>query len=127
MDVADVVVVVSAAVLIAALGWFFFGPRRARTARLEGGVQRVEVTVRGGYSPMSSGSARGCRIIAAAMALSSLSVVTNASRLRRWHSSPLPPAAAAAEPGAEPRTETPADHAPHSARTPEGEVSDRRP
>ncbi|UQA96913.1 heavy metal translocating P-type ATPase [Streptomyces halobius] len=51
MGVADVVVVVSAAVLIAGLGWFFFGPRRARAARLEGGVQRAEVTVRGGYSP----------------------------------------------------------------------------
>ncbi|WP_406306594.1 heavy metal translocating P-type ATPase [Streptomyces sp. NBC_00885] len=51
MGVADAVVVISAVVLIAGLGWFFFGPRRARTARLEGGVQRVEVTVRGGYSP----------------------------------------------------------------------------
>ncbi|GHG01950.1 hypothetical protein GCM10018777_10820 [Streptomyces albogriseolus] len=51
MDVADVVVVVSAAVLIAGLGWFFFGPRRARTALIEGGMQRVEVIVRGGYSP----------------------------------------------------------------------------
>lgn len=51
MGVADVVVVVFAALLIAALVWFFFGPRRARMARLEGGVQRVEVTVHGGYSP----------------------------------------------------------------------------
>ncbi|MDT9691909.1 heavy metal translocating P-type ATPase [Streptomyces sp. P9(2023)] len=51
MGVADVVVVASAAVLIAGLGWFFFGPRRARAARLEAGVQRVEVRVRGGYSP----------------------------------------------------------------------------
>ncbi|MGW7459428.1 heavy metal translocating P-type ATPase [Streptomyces sp. NPDC054797] len=51
MSVADVVVVMSAGVLIAGLGWFFFGPRRARAAQLEGGVQRVEVTVRGGYSP----------------------------------------------------------------------------
>ncbi|MGW4103434.1 heavy metal translocating P-type ATPase [Streptomyces sp. NPDC004976] len=67
-------------------------------------------------------------IAAAAMALSSLSVVTNASRLRHWHTSPLPPAAAAAiEPGVEPRTETPADHAPWPATTPEGEVSDTRP
>lgn len=37
--------------LIAGMGRFFFGPRKARTARLEGGVQHVEVTVRGGYSP----------------------------------------------------------------------------
>ncbi|MFD5393241.1 heavy metal translocating P-type ATPase [Streptomyces sp. NPDC127097] len=51
MDVIDVVVIVAASVVLAGLGWFFFGPRRARTARLEGGVQRVEVTVRGGYRP----------------------------------------------------------------------------
>ncbi|BFV55347.1 hypothetical protein KCMC57_up04510 [Kitasatospora sp. CMC57] len=51
MGVADVVVVVAAAVLIGALGWFFFGPRRASSARLEGRVQRVDVTVRGGYRP----------------------------------------------------------------------------
>jgi Cu+-exporting ATPase len=29
----------------------FFGPRRARPAQLEGGVQRAAVTVKGGYSP----------------------------------------------------------------------------
>ncbi|PWI12585.1 ATPase P [Streptomyces sp. Act143] len=51
MDTADIVVVTLAVALVAALGWFFFGPRRARTARLEGGVQRIEVMVRGGYSP----------------------------------------------------------------------------
>ncbi len=51
MDVADVIVIVAAAVVIAGLGWFFFGPRRVHTARLEGGVQRVEVTVHGGYRP----------------------------------------------------------------------------
>jgi Cu+-exporting ATPase len=51
MGVTDVVVVISAAALTAALGWFFFGPRRARAAQVAGGVQRVEVTVRGGYSP----------------------------------------------------------------------------
>ncbi|MFP3989119.1 heavy metal translocating P-type ATPase [Streptomyces sp. E11-3] len=51
MDTSDIVVVALAVVLVAVLGWFFFGPRRARTARLEGGVQRVEVSVRGGYSP----------------------------------------------------------------------------
>ena len=36
---------------IAGLGWFFFGPRHGRTAELAGGVQRVQVTLRGGYSP----------------------------------------------------------------------------
>ncbi|MEV6210470.1 heavy metal translocating P-type ATPase [Kitasatospora sp. NPDC051914] len=51
MGVADVIVVVAAAVLIGALGWYFFGPRRASSARLEGRVQRVDVTVRGGYKP----------------------------------------------------------------------------
>ncbi|MET8326302.1 heavy metal translocating P-type ATPase [Streptomyces sp. NPDC005181] len=51
MEAVDVAVVTLAVVLIAGLGWFFFGPRRARSARLEGRVQRVEVTVRGGYSP----------------------------------------------------------------------------
>ncbi|MFF8942085.1 heavy metal translocating P-type ATPase [Streptomyces sp. NPDC014864] len=51
MGAVDIVVVLVAAALIAALGRYFFGPRRAGAARLEGGVQRVEVTVRGGYSP----------------------------------------------------------------------------
>ncbi|MER6841087.1 heavy metal translocating P-type ATPase [Streptomyces platensis] len=51
MGIADISVVIAAAVVITGLGWFFFGPRRARTARMEGGVQRIEVTVRGGYSP----------------------------------------------------------------------------
>ncbi|MEU3173853.1 HAD-IC family P-type ATPase [Streptomyces sp. NPDC007000] len=48
-------------------------------------------------------------IAAAAMALSSLSVVTDASRLRRWHTSPLP--AATAQP-VEPRVESAADRTP---------------
>ncbi|MEV6326693.1 heavy metal translocating P-type ATPase [Streptomyces sp. NPDC051909] len=51
MALADVVVVIVAVGLVGALGWYFFGPRKAGTARLEDGVQRVEVTVRGGYSP----------------------------------------------------------------------------
>ncbi|MGW6396416.1 heavy metal translocating P-type ATPase, partial [Streptomyces sp. NPDC055103] len=51
MTVVDVIIVVVAAGLIAVLGWYFFGPRKAGTARLEGGVQRIDVTVRGGYSP----------------------------------------------------------------------------
>src|SRR5215475_13450789 len=51
MNVADIVVVIVSAAAMAGLGWFFFAPRRARTAELAGGVQRVTVTVRGGYSP----------------------------------------------------------------------------
>ncbi|GGN88320.1 hypothetical protein GCM10011579_082000 [Streptomyces albiflavescens] len=51
MGALEIVVALASALLIATLGWYFFGPRRAGAARLEGGVQRVEVTVRGGYSP----------------------------------------------------------------------------
>jgi len=51
MSSVDVVVVVIAAVAIGGLGWYFFAPRRARTAELSGGVQRLRVVVRGGYSP----------------------------------------------------------------------------
>ncbi len=51
MASADVMVVVAAVLVLAGLGWFFFGPRRARSAQLDGGVQRAVVTVRGGYSP----------------------------------------------------------------------------
>ncbi|GAA3716937.1 hypothetical protein GCM10022204_40950 [Microlunatus aurantiacus] len=36
---------------IAGLGWYFFAPRRGRTAELAGGVQTIGVTVQGGYSP----------------------------------------------------------------------------
>jgi Cu+-exporting ATPase len=37
--------------LIALLSWFFFGPKQARRAEIRGGIQEVEITVRGGYSP----------------------------------------------------------------------------
>ncbi len=30
---------------------YFFAPRRARAAAVSGGIQRVQVTIRGGYSP----------------------------------------------------------------------------
>jgi P-type Cu+ transporter len=37
--------------LIAFLAWFFFGPRKAKTARVTGNVQEIVITVKGGYSP----------------------------------------------------------------------------
>ncbi len=51
MGIADIAVVVAAVAALGGLGWFFFGPRKARAAELAGGVQRIGVTVNGGYSP----------------------------------------------------------------------------
>jgi Cu+-exporting ATPase len=51
MTASGIVVVVAAAAALAGLALFFFGPRKARSAELTGGVQRAVVTVRGGYSP----------------------------------------------------------------------------
>jgi Cu+-exporting ATPase len=51
MNATDIIVVLAAAAALAGLGWFFFGPRKASAAVLAGGVQRLDVTVRGGYSP----------------------------------------------------------------------------
>ncbi len=48
---AEILVTLGGAALIAALAWFFFGPRAARTAQLQGGRQEIEITVKGGYSP----------------------------------------------------------------------------
>ncbi|MGH2653347.1 MAG: heavy metal translocating P-type ATPase [Actinomycetota bacterium] len=51
MGLAEIVVTAGGLLLITALGWFFFGPKESGRAELRGGVQEVEVTVRGGYSP----------------------------------------------------------------------------
>jgi len=51
MSVADVVVVVVAAVVSVGLWRFFFGTKTASRAELREGVQEVTVTVKGGYSP----------------------------------------------------------------------------
>ena len=51
MSAADILVIVAAVAALTGLGWFFFGPRKATAAVLAGGVQRLEVTVKGGYSP----------------------------------------------------------------------------
>ena len=52
-------VVLVAAALIAGLAWFFFGPKAAKRAVLRGGVQEIEVTVKGGYSPSQIRVQRG--------------------------------------------------------------------
>ena len=49
--VTTLIVVAAALVLTAALGWFFFGPRKVSSAEMVGGRQEVHVTVKGGYAP----------------------------------------------------------------------------
>jgi len=51
INAADILVIVAAVAALAGLGWFFFGPRQATAAVLAGGIQRLEVTVKGGYRP----------------------------------------------------------------------------
>jgi Cu+-exporting ATPase len=51
MGIAEIVVTAVGIALIGFLAWFFFGPKAARRAAVRGGVQEVEITVKGGYSP----------------------------------------------------------------------------
>jgi len=51
MSGVDMLVVAGAVALVALLAWFFFGPKTVRSAALQGGMQQVEITVKGGYSP----------------------------------------------------------------------------
>jgi P-type Cu+ transporter len=51
MDLTQLLVVLVGAALIAGLGRYFFGPKTVTQARLSNGVQEVEITVKGGYSP----------------------------------------------------------------------------
>jgi Cu+-exporting ATPase len=51
MSTLEILVTAGGLLLIGLLAWFFFGPKRAREAEVRGGVQEVEVTVKGGYSP----------------------------------------------------------------------------
>jgi Cu+-exporting ATPase len=51
VTVADIAVILGGIALIAALGWYFFAPRKATHAQVEGGRQVVDITVKGGYSP----------------------------------------------------------------------------
>jgi Cu+-exporting ATPase len=47
----EIIITLSGLGAILALAWFFFGPKQVRQAELRGGVQEIEVTVKGGYSP----------------------------------------------------------------------------
>jgi Cu+-exporting ATPase len=51
MSGADITVLVLSVLAIAGLGWYFFAPRKGRIAALGEGVQKIAVTVKGGYSP----------------------------------------------------------------------------
>ena len=51
MTAADLVVIGGGVAAVAALAWFFFGPRTASRAIVRGGRQEVPITVKGGYSP----------------------------------------------------------------------------
>jgi len=52
MDASEVGVLIGGAALIALILWYFFGERGAVAATAgAGGVQEVNVTVKGGYSP----------------------------------------------------------------------------
>ena len=52
MDTAEIIVVIGGFGLIAFVLWYFFGDREATAAMVnEAGVQEIDVTVKGGYSP----------------------------------------------------------------------------
>lgn len=52
MDTAEIIVVIGGIGLIALVLWYFFGEREATAAVVnEAGVQEIDVTVKGGYSP----------------------------------------------------------------------------
>ena len=52
MDTVEIAVVIGGAALVLFLLWFFFGEREAANAATgAGGVQEIDITVRGGYTP----------------------------------------------------------------------------
>ncbi|HEV8158809.1 MAG TPA: cupredoxin domain-containing protein [Pyrinomonadaceae bacterium] len=52
MDTMEIIVMVGGVALIALTLWYFFGDRERVAAQIgEGGVQEINVTVKGGYSP----------------------------------------------------------------------------
>lgn len=51
MNGSDIAVLIGVVVLLIALGWFFFAPRKATLTTTQGNNQSVEIVVKGGYSP----------------------------------------------------------------------------
>ena len=51
MTLVEILVTAAGVLLAALLAWFFFGPKATGRATDRGGIQEVEVTVRGGYTP----------------------------------------------------------------------------
>ena len=52
MDTVEIAVVIGGAALVLFLFWFFFGERESVAAATgAGGVQEIDITVRGGYTP----------------------------------------------------------------------------
>ena len=52
MDTSEILVLVGGLAAVAFVLWYFFGPRTAVAAGVtEAGVQEINVTVKGGYSP----------------------------------------------------------------------------
>ncbi len=55
MGSAELLVLVGGVASIAALAWYFFAPKTAQAAAVRGGVQEVEIKVKGATPPTSSG------------------------------------------------------------------------
>jgi plastocyanin domain-containing protein len=52
VDTAELIVTLGGALTVAFILWFFFGPKKTTTARkTSGGVQEVDIIVRGAYAP----------------------------------------------------------------------------
>ena len=47
----EIGVTIGSLAAIAALAYFFFGPKKSRQAEVRGNVQEIRITVKGGYSP----------------------------------------------------------------------------
>jgi Cu+-exporting ATPase len=51
MSASELAVTIGGIASILALAYFFIGPKKAKTASLVGGIQEIEITIKGGYSP----------------------------------------------------------------------------